>query len=1243
MTKKRFRNPTRISPRTLEKNKSIEEKQSESTEPETEEEYETEAGKSQNRHLYGTFRSSPRDVVKILERLTDTQKQNVKEIGFESLLDDNFNINTTPTKLGYWVVEQFDHVTCTIKMGDGRAILITAKMIKDMMGIPMGGTAVTEVRFATTEHPLIVRWRHTYDYPDDRFTLSKVVEKLLVEHHTGLEFKLNFLVAVMSILGDCTKNGLVNQKFIQCIEKEEDIKNMDWCTYLLETMKKSKAEYTRTSGFGGPLLLMVLLYLNSTVSEEVEVDLESPAIKAWDTQKLKKREKQEINMGGFGKLPIKEGFEYVEKPKKKRMTRADIQKMKYPPEKQLEYRKEEIARQVLTPRVELGDGICGIGESSNRIEAVKKFQKKPAELLPGLASTISVVGVMFMFNINYCINNTLIHRPWKNQMFQEMKMEIKKALSITGNIQSIVDEMLEMASISYPEDEEFKSLIESRNEKIMRAFKPGKIAAALESEKDINDELINDAHISQEENDVSTDDFLGGGPDIETVMETPEEYLETNGGNKQIDESDGINERENVNGDTEKEGNEGVGVELVKQVGESPKTVENDGINEGGNGNVDKVLNEMHEGGKSADVGLSEVEKDTEDEVANEIVEDTEIRLVEESPGEESSVKNKSKNNGKSDGRTISQILVRLVNKGETTENVTIPVATETDLEGTKTVRDSKRQYIDFTPPSFNLFSQDDEMNNMDIHLNNVMNLTITQPSVMETGDKHESGVVEPKKDKLVTLFKDNFVNKKDNVTECSNLQAQKTAENPDAANQQTRDNATNQIDDVVNVQENVGKAGESIQENGEEPRSENVIVNTFLQPKTNTRETFSKRPKVTIKISGGLQKPGDLTMYKTGADKGKQVFTSDEEKLSPNGAISAVPISFMRPMEQGNEVLGKRVSNPTEVLLSPYVKRKVSITTHLQSDEKAIVDCMFSGMLPPMDIVFKTFDMEIPRVVFESMYDNLQVTSAAIDVWSIIQNNDEKLKNKVASRSIFCKTGMLLTRKADDFKRKMEGVVQYSTKKNLDNVEMVFFPITMARENYNHYYLIVYNLKTWKAYIIDNMQEQSQDIIKRYGDIPSALTKAFANYLQSVNHPNATKVATSRFKILKLEWETSKNRFGSGIFLMRHMETFCGTEKEFKSGLKKEGIAQNHHLTSLRKKYVVKMLMTLLNEKRDQVEQESKKYGSFNDAQKQNFQKAAFPKLQKRVIKYFEEHEEKLKKKWSFLRNKSITGNNMM
>ena len=79
------------------------------------------------------------------------------------------------------------------------------------------------------------------------------------------------------------------------------------------------------------LITLQLLYLNSTVSEEVEIAEESPAIKAWDTQKLKKREKHEIAMGGFGMLPIKEGLQYIEQTNKTKMTRKRLQVISFIP------------------------------------------------------------------------------------------------------------------------------------------------------------------------------------------------------------------------------------------------------------------------------------------------------------------------------------------------------------------------------------------------------------------------------------------------------------------------------------------------------------------------------------------------------------------------------------------------------------------------------------------------------------------------------------------------------------------------------------------------------------------------------------------------------------------------------------------------------------------------------------------------------------------------------------------------
>nr|GEZ82065.1 ulp1 protease family, C-terminal catalytic domain-containing protein [Tanacetum cinerariifolium] len=113
-------------------------------------------------------RSSSMDLVKIINGLTSLQKEDVIKMGFGLFLNDNFQINTTPTKLGLWVIENFDPDKCIIRMNGGRSILITSKMINEMIGIPMRIMVVTEVPTKTTEFPLIVDWRQTYKYPDER-------------------------------------------------------------------------------------------------------------------------------------------------------------------------------------------------------------------------------------------------------------------------------------------------------------------------------------------------------------------------------------------------------------------------------------------------------------------------------------------------------------------------------------------------------------------------------------------------------------------------------------------------------------------------------------------------------------------------------------------------------------------------------------------------------------------------------------------------------------------------------------------------------------------------------------------------------------------------------------------------------------------------------------------------------------------------------------------------------------------
>ncbi|GKA11161.1 hypothetical protein Tco_0690594 [Tanacetum coccineum] len=179
-------------------------------------------------------------------------------------------------------------------------------------------------------------------------------------------------------------------------------------------MKKTRKEYKESQGFGGPLLLMV----------------------SWDTMKLKLRENEELGMGGFGRLRIKEAYRYVEKP---RLTKGKIRVMKNSPEKD----QGDILRHVYTPKNNFEDGVFEDVEGSKKMEAIKQFQKRTAE---------------------------------------EMEISIKNTLKFTESVQNKVDEMLEIASITYLDNEEIKRITEYKNERIMKAFKPRKVTEMLNIE-----------------------------------------------------------------------------------------------------------------------------------------------------------------------------------------------------------------------------------------------------------------------------------------------------------------------------------------------------------------------------------------------------------------------------------------------------------------------------------------------------------------------------------------------------------------------------------------------------------------------------------------------------------------------------------------------------------------------------------------------------------------------------------------
>ncbi|GJR43642.1 hypothetical protein Tco_1311745, partial [Tanacetum coccineum] len=173
---------------------------------------------------------------------------------------------------------------------------------------------------------------------------------------------------------------------------------------------------------------------------------------------------------------------------------------------------------------------------------------------------------------------------------------------------------------------------------------------------------------------------------------------------------------------------------------------------------------------------------------------------------------------------------------------------------------------------------------------------------------------------------------------------------------------------------------------------------------------------------------------------------------------------------------------------------------------------------------------------------------------------------------------------------------------------------------------------ETLEVDIIDNKRGEIAEFIGDMG--------IFLDYCGS---PKSIKNFNSKAKNNEDGLANSKQSFRFWNFCDdTYGQSFNGRKKDFNAGLKNEGNQQIKQLTGLRRKYLVKMLMTNINEKVSQVEEEAKKFNEYNDNQEKCFEKYALQRLQSRVSKYYNKNEEKLREAWNFLPKFNVT-NNMM
>ncbi|GJR39036.1 hypothetical protein Tco_1214720 [Tanacetum coccineum] len=203
-----------------------------------------------------------------VKRAKQRQKQDVRGIGFGAFLE--FKIKDVPKRLAYWLLEKFNVDTCSLNV-NGRSIMITPEVVRNLLGVLMSEVHINARNETYFRNPLACQWKAQFGKDLKRQYNTHVGNEIVEKRSSGWMFKINFLVLFFSTVGELNFNNTVNLKFIHCINSEDDILKLDWCTYIIECSIKTKRSWKR-SGFYNVLIVLLLIF-SSDMLNKLEADV----------------------------------------------------------------------------------------------------------------------------------------------------------------------------------------------------------------------------------------------------------------------------------------------------------------------------------------------------------------------------------------------------------------------------------------------------------------------------------------------------------------------------------------------------------------------------------------------------------------------------------------------------------------------------------------------------------------------------------------------------------------------------------------------------------------------------------------------------------------------------------------------------------------------------------------------------------------------------------------------------------
>ncbi|CAI9286185.1 unnamed protein product [Lactuca saligna] len=255
-------------------------------------------------------RTSPNVLYSCMHNLSKEHEAYISSIGLRHLL--KMKVDGCASIMGHYIVRNFNADRMVLKLHHGE-IPINWQVIHEMLGLPLGHATIKSMPYREVTDDTITIWRKQFE-DEDNIRPRAVQQVIMQSTRAYLMFKVNIFVMLCNTLGQSMSMGTCDLSMFSKVTKDLDLSDIDWCGYVFDCLKETKSAWNPNSKKGfyvGPIILLLLLYVESVRCNSVKIVRCRPAICCWSVDKLRERERVECRTIGLGMGELQDPFQFI--------------------------------------------------------------------------------------------------------------------------------------------------------------------------------------------------------------------------------------------------------------------------------------------------------------------------------------------------------------------------------------------------------------------------------------------------------------------------------------------------------------------------------------------------------------------------------------------------------------------------------------------------------------------------------------------------------------------------------------------------------------------------------------------------------------------------------------------------------------------------------------------------------------------------------------------------------------------